>query len=82
MEQGGEGRLDLGDARADADLRAGHVAHMVGGGEVVGMRMGVEGPDDFQAARLGIGQDAINRGRGEMRSMGLVIHDGVNDGSF
>jgi hypothetical protein len=78
-EQGQEGFLNFGDVGADAELRAGAAAQVVGAGKMVGMGVGVEDPVDPQVLRRRRLDHGVRRGRAETAGIRVEIQHRIND---
>jgi hypothetical protein len=80
LEQGGEVRLDLADMGADDHGGAGRAADMVGGRQVVGVRVGLQHVLEGQAQVLRGGQDGVSGAGGHLGRGRRVVEHRVNDG--
>ena len=71
--------LDLGDPRADDELRPACDAKVVGAGDVIGVHVRLEDVVDAEAVLRGEGVDLRERSRGRFSGDGVEVEDRIDD---
>ena len=71
--------LDVDDVRADRGRRAGLLLEIVRGGEMVGVRMGVEDPFDRQALLRDMGEDRIGAAGRDRAGLLVEVEHRIDD---
>ena len=92
VEDGDPEVEDLGDVLADADGRAGLLAvgvglgelalEVVGGGQVVGVDVGLDDHDDLEAELDALGEDEVRGLGGPAAGLDVEVKKGVDDGGL
>ena len=82
VEDRPEDPLHVLDVLADADRRAGLRLDVGRAGQVVGMGVGLQHPDDIVALGLRGREDGVDRANVDRAGLGVVVEHGVDDGGL